>query len=360
MPEGRLDRDQVHAAQVELGRAEMAQDVGRDHIGPVRQVRLRGAGQGGTQRLVPDPGSRAVGVLAFRRQQRDAGAGVIVAELCPHVLDEPAQRRPGVVDQRDHPLPRARAAGALAVPDVELAEPPQVPLDVGQIELARLVDPQPDLSHQPAGGVVTGRGGELPAGRQLPAPPREQPPDLLRIRRDPQPGLLPAAGPVHLVDRALDDASGHLVDLGPVPQLQEQEIRLQRLRPRQPGAPGSAAEHLAEVRVRVRRLHVPQRPAEPGPDLLQVHHVRADRPVRQMVLRLLAHNAEHWLSNQLNAYLRDDDEYRAITRETIIRGLAGTITYQPQAITVELQQPRAPRVARALAMLIEEINYAPP
>ncbi len=42
-----------------------------------------------------------------------------------------------------------------------------------------------------------------------------------------------------------------------------------------------------------------------------------------MVLRLLAHNAEHWLASHLNAYLRDD-EYRAITRQTIIRGLAGT------------------------------------
>ena len=40
-----------------------------------------------------------------------------------------------------------------------------------------------------------------------------------------------------------------------------------------------------------------------------------------MVLRLLAHNAEHWLSGHLNAYLRDHDEYRAITRQTIIRGL---------------------------------------
>ena len=88
--------------------------------------------------------------------------------------------------------------------------------------------------------------------------------------------------------------------------------------------------------------------------------LRTCRRGLQMVLRLLAHNAEHWLSNQLNAYLRDDDEYRAITRETIIRGLAGTITYQPRAITVELQQPRAPRVARALAMLIEEINNTPP
>ena len=49
----------------------------------------------------------------------------------------------------------------------------------------------------------------------------------------------------------------------------------------------------------------------------------------QMVLRLLAHNAEHWLASCLNAYLRDDDEYRAITRETIIRGLAGTIAFTP-------------------------------
>ena len=79
-----------------------------------------------------------------------------------------------------------------------------------------------------------------------------------------------------------------------------------------------------------------------------------------MVLRLLAHNAEHWLSRHLNAYLCDDDEYRAITRETIIRGLAGTITYTPQAITVDLDQPGTPRVTRALRLLLDEINQAPP
>jgi hypothetical protein len=88
--------------------------------------------------------------------------------------------------------------------------------------------------------------------------------------------------------------------------------------------------------------------------------LRTRRRGLQMVLRLLAHNAEHWLANHLNAYLRDDDEYRAVTRETIIRGLAGTITYTPHAITVELQQPGAPRVARALALLIDEINHTPP
>ena len=88
--------------------------------------------------------------------------------------------------------------------------------------------------------------------------------------------------------------------------------------------------------------------------------LRAGRRGLQMVLRLLAHNAEHWLATHLNAYLRDDDEYRAITRETIIRGLAGTITCTPAAITVQLDQPGAPRIARALALLIDEINAQPP
>src|ERR1019366_9219346 len=83
--------------------------------------------------------------------------------------------------------------------------------------------------------------------------------------------------------------------------------------------------------------------------------LRTSRRSLQMVLRLLAHNAEHWLSRHLSAYLRDDDEYRAITRETIIRGLAGTITYTPDAITVQLEEPGAPRVARALSLLLDEI-----
>ena len=88
--------------------------------------------------------------------------------------------------------------------------------------------------------------------------------------------------------------------------------------------------------------------------------LRAGRRGLQMVLRLLAHNAEHWLSGQLNAYLRDNDEYRAITRQTIIRGLAGTITCTPAAITVTLEQPASRRVARALELLLDEINADPP
>jgi len=88
--------------------------------------------------------------------------------------------------------------------------------------------------------------------------------------------------------------------------------------------------------------------------------LRAGRRGLQMVLRLLAHNAEHWLSSHLNAYLRDNDEYRAITRQTIIRGLAGTITCTPAAITVTLEQPASRRVARALELLLDEINADPP
>jgi hypothetical protein len=88
--------------------------------------------------------------------------------------------------------------------------------------------------------------------------------------------------------------------------------------------------------------------------------LRAGRRGLQMVLRLLAHNAEHWLATRLNAYLQDDDEYRAITRQTITRGTAGTITYTPAAITVHLSPPGSPRVARALALLIDEINATPP
>jgi hypothetical protein len=38
----------------------------------------------------------------------------------------------------------------------------------------------------------------------------------------------------------------------------------------------------------------------------QVALLRASRRGLQMVLRLLAHNAEHWMSSHLNAYLQDD------------------------------------------------------
>src|ERR1035437_6902824 len=89
-----------------------------------------------------------------------------------------------------------------------------------------------------------------------------------------------------------------------------------------------------------------------------VLHIR--RRCLQLPLRLLAANAEHYLARHLNAYLDDDDEYRAITRETIIRGLAGTIAYTPKKITVTLDKPGQDRVTRALTLLLAEISNRPP
>ena len=86
--------------------------------------------------------------------------------------------------------------------------------------------------------------------------------------------------------------------------------------------------------------------------------LRTRRRSLQMVLRLLAAAAEHWLGNRLNNYLRDNDEYRAITRNLLHTG--GTITCTPRAITVTLDPPAAPRIARALALLLDEISATPP
>lgn len=73
---------------------------------------------------------------------------------------------------------------------------------------------------------------------------------------------------------------------------------------------------------------------------------------------LLAAPAEQWLATRLNDYLRDPDEYRAITRSLL--HLGGQISYAPAAITVTLDNPAPPRLARAVAMLLDEVNAAPP
>ncbi|MDN5750598.1 MAG: hypothetical protein L0H64_19160 [Pseudonocardia sp.] len=77
----------------------------------------------------------------------------------------------------------------------------------------------------------------------------------------------------------------------------------------------------------------------------------------QMVLRLLAFNAEAWLAEHLNAYLADPNEYRAITRHLLHQD--GQIHYTNKRITVTLQRPDSPRIARALTLLTEELNTTP-
>lgn len=81
---------------------------------------------------------------------------------------------------------------------------------------------------------------------------------------------------------------------------------------------------------------------------------RIERRGLQMVLRLLAFNAEAWLADHLNAYLADPDEYRATTRNLL--HLGGRIDYTPSAITVTLDRPDSPRVAGALHLLTAELN----
>ena len=84
---------------------------------------------------------------------------------------------------------------------------------------------------------------------------------------------------------------------------------------------------------------------------------RLERRGLQMVLRLLAFNAEAWLAEHFNTYLVDPNEYRAILRHLL--RLGGQIDYRSDRITVTLDQPDSPRVARALTLLAEELNATP-
>ena len=77
----------------------------------------------------------------------------------------------------------------------------------------------------------------------------------------------------------------------------------------------------------------------------------------QMVLRLLAFNAEAWLAEHFNAYLTDPNEYRAILRNLL--HLGGQVDYTATQITVTLDRPDSPRVARALELLTNELNATP-
>ena len=81
---------------------------------------------------------------------------------------------------------------------------------------------------------------------------------------------------------------------------------------------------------------------------------RLERRGLQMVLRLLAFNAEAWLAERFNAYLADPNEYRAILRNLLHQG--GHIDYTNTGITVTLDRPDSPRSARALDLLTQELN----
>jgi hypothetical protein len=85
---------------------------------------------------------------------------------------------------------------------------------------------------------------------------------------------------------------------------------------------------------------------------------RLKRRTLQMVLRLAAYNAELWLADRLNNYLRDNNEYRAHLRNILHQ--PGTITYTPHTITVTLNRPPTPRLTTALQHLTDELNHTRP
>jgi hypothetical protein len=85
---------------------------------------------------------------------------------------------------------------------------------------------------------------------------------------------------------------------------------------------------------------------------------RINRRALQTVCRLLAYNAELDLARAINTYLQDPDEYRTITRHLLHQ--PGQIHYTQTQITVTIDQPHAPRIARALKLLIDQINTTPP
>jgi hypothetical protein len=82
--------------------------------------------------------------------------------------------------------------------------------------------------------------------------------------------------------------------------------------------------------------------------------MRLERRGLQMVCRLLAFNAEVWVAEHFNAYLEDPDEYRAILRHLL--HLGGSFSYERDSITVTLDRPDSPRVARALEFLAQELT----
>ncbi len=84
---------------------------------------------------------------------------------------------------------------------------------------------------------------------------------------------------------------------------------------------------------------------------------RTQRRALQMMLRLLAGNAEHWLAHHLNTYLQDNDEYRA-TAGNLLH--LGGITYTNTTVHIELNRPNTPHLTRALTVLLDEINKTPP
>jgi len=115
----------------------------------------------------------------------------------------------------------------------------------------------------------------------------------------------------------------------------------------------AATAELEQAKTELRPIPAKIAATDLDPDAKRAHQ-RLERRGLQMVLRLLAFNAEVWLAEHFNAYLADLNEYRAILRNLLHQ--AATIDYTPEVITVTLDRPDSPRVARSLELLAEELS----
>jgi hypothetical protein len=137
-------------------------------------------------------------------------------------------------------------------------------------------------------------------------------------------------------EAALAAAERHLADVLSSPDLTAAEKNKAIPPAEKTIATAQAAVTTAKAALKPVPARLPANQVTPG---AQKAVLRTRRRSLQMVLRLLAAAAEHWLGNRLNDYLRDNDEYRAITRSLL--HLGGTITCTPSAITVTLDPPAA-------------------
>ena len=115
----------------------------------------------------------------------------------------------------------------------------------------------------------------------------------------------------------------------------------------------ATAAALAHAKTALRRIPAKIAATELDPDAQRARPRLARRGL-QMVLRLLAFNAEAATAEAFNAYLADPDEHRAILRHLL--HLGGQIHYHPDQITVTLDRPDTPRVAHALELLTDQLT----
>ncbi len=203
----------------------------------------------------------------------------VIVELAADPGHPPHQQRPGIAEHRHQPLPRPRAARALAHPHMDLAKRAVAEVQVLQPQPAQLPKPMPRLPGQPGHRVVPGGGQPLARRRQLAAQGGEKSRQRDRGGRHPDLEVAAVAGPVAVIDRGDDHPAGQLADLAPVAGLQEPEEHVDRLGPAPPGPHRLMPLGLAQEPVSVRRLDLPHRGARMLQELLHRADLPADRPV---------------------------------------------------------------------------------